>query len=422
MRVLWVVGFVVPQASRMVGMPGTVFGGWVGAMIEQLKNVPDLELGVAMRAPVKMRIDERIDGIHYYALPQCGALHHDIAESDCRFALESFRPDLLHVEGTESAHAHTFLRCWSGPNVVELQGLVSGHERYYQGGLSLSRMISSLNPAQMLTAVALALRRKKNLSQKRISHEIATIGFANNIIGRTTWDRAHSYAINKKANYTRCNHSLRDAFYRSSWSIENMRRHSLFIGNAQAPLKGAHFAMQAVSLLRDEFPDIKLCVAGESPYPSSWKQKEKWVGYAAYLRRLVDKLNIRDQIVFTGCLQAEIMAVRMAISHVFVLCSTIENSPTTLSEAMLMGVPSVTAYVGGISDMACDGIEALYYRDNDPVHLAFQIKRIFDDDALAQRLSGAARSRALADHDPQKNLNCMLSTYRSILSGEDKGM
>ena len=166
--------------------------------------------------------------------------------------------------------------------------------------------------------------------------------------------------------------------------------------------------------LKNEFPNIKIYITGEKPQKTSWKEWKKVVGYPAYLQKLIQELNIEDNIVFLGILHAEEMAEQMSKAHLFVLASAIENSPTTLSEAMLMGLPSITSYVGGTPDMARDGEEALFYRDNDPQLLAYQIKRVFDDKALAMKLSKNARKRAVVDHDPQANLERMITIYNNI--------
>jgi glycosyltransferase involved in cell wall biosynthesis len=265
----------------------------------------------------------------------------------------------------------------------------------------------------MLVAVTM-IANKTLFFKPRLSGEIETIKLAHNIIGRTNWDRAHAYAINSGASYYSCNRILRDSFYQRCWHLKRKQRHSLFIGNSLSARKGAHFALHAVAQLKREYPDIKLYIAGESPFRTSWRQWKKQVGYSAYLRHLVKELDLEQQVEFTGILQADAMAERISSVHVYVLCSTIENSPNTLGEAMIMGVPSVAAYVGGASDMANDEVEALFYRDNDPKFLAYQIKRIFDDDRLALKLSENARKRALKTHDPQRNLQSLLAAYRAI--------
>ena len=108
------------------------------------------------------------------------------------------------------------------------------------------------------------------------------------------------------------------------------------------------------------------------------------------------------------------MAKQMSSVHVYVLSSVIENSPVTLSEAMLMGVPCIVSYVGGVPDMAEDREEALFYRDNDPQLLAYKIKQIFDDRELALKLSKNATKRILIDNDPQTNTNRMVTIYNDI--------
>ena len=138
------------------------------------------------------------------------------------------------------------------------------------------------------------------------------------------------------------------------------------------------------------------------------------------MKNLVRDLKLTENVVFTGVLGASEVARRMCSAHVFVLSSLIENSPNTLAEAMILGVPSVSSFAGGAQDMARDGEEALFFRAEDPAQLAFQIRRVFEDDDLALRLSKNARRRARVTHDPEKNLQRMLSVYRDILGTNEE--
>ena len=412
MRVLWVVNIVLPQVAPLVSGRKIATGGWINAMAGRLGAHPEIRLGIVTRAPVAKRVSTEIDGVTYYLVPEGGDRGYDVSEADCQAVLDEFAPDLLHVEGTEFAHANTFLKTWKGPNVVSLQGIINGYEAHQYGGLPILRMLMS--GRQTLFACSLIYRKHK-LFLPRLEGERATISLAKNILGRTTWDRAHAYAINPKAPYFSCNRILRETFYGSKWNIRAMRRHSIFVGNSSAPLKGAHFVMHAVAQLRQEYPDIRVTVAGEPPTGGSSKSWSKRVGYPAYLLRLIRDLGIESNIEFVGLIQAEEMARRLRESHAFVLSSTIENSPNTLGEAMIQGVPCVAAYSGGVPDMAKDGVEALHYRDNDPQVLAFQLKRLFDDDELATALSLNGAVRAKHTHDPAVNFQCLLDAYGSIM-------
>ena len=72
--------------------------------------------------------------------------------------------------------------------------------------------------------------------------------------------------------------------------------------------------------------------------------------------------------------------------------------------------------------MAQDEIEALFYRADDPVMMAFQIRRIFEDQALAERLSHAARIRAQKTHDPERNLSDLVAVYQAIASSKERAL
>jgi hypothetical protein len=59
--------------------------------------------------------------------------------------------------------------------------------------------------------------------------------------------------------------------------------------------------------------------------------------------------------------------------HLFLLCSSIENSANTLSDAMSLVIPTVASFVGGA--MATNGLNCLMYHSDDYVYLAGQIER-----------------------------------------------
>lgn len=420
MKILWLVSFPLPAVAHLTGKEKIPFGGWVSTMLAQLSKSETLELSVVMKSSVDKRIKKRIGNINYYLIPQSKRDRFDINQSDCDFVLMDAKPDLVHAEGSEGAFTLRFLKSWKGENIVSMQGILNGYEPYEYGNLPLSDMIVTFKPQVAVMSLALIANKLFNF-KKRIKKEMQTIELADNILGRTTWDRAHSYAINSQADYFTCNRVLRDAFYNQRWHLEMAEKHSIFIGNASSPRKGAHFVFRALAQLKNEFPDIKVYIAGEKPYKTSWKEWKKTIGYPAYLQNLIKELDIEEHIEFLGVLQAEEMAARMCSVNVCVLSSVIENSPNTLGEAMIMGVPAITSYVGGVPDMAKDGEEALFYRDNDPELLAYAIKSIFDDKELALKLSRNGRKRALVTHDPQENLQRMITIYQVINSKIEKG-
>ena len=58
--------------------------------------------------------------------------------------------------------------------------------------------------------------------------------------------------------------------------------------------------------------------------------------------------ELEDKVSFLGPLNAEQMKAEYLRSNVFLCPSSIENSPNSLGEAQMLGVPCVASYVGGI--------------------------------------------------------------------------
>lgn len=416
MRILWTVNIPLPAASEALGLPRSPFGGWLSTMTQRLGKVPGVALGVVMRAPVHELRSAEVDGIHYFALPQTGKGGLDARAEDCARVLADFKPDLLHAEGSEMAYTRRLLEAWNGSRLLSLQGVINGYEPFELGALRPAAMLASLRPRPMLTALALLLNKRFRFDP-RLRGEREVMAMASHIMGRTAWDRAQAWALNPAAHYHHCSRTLRQPFYTRRWQAAACDRHSIFAGNAASPRKGAHILLEALCLLRREYPAARLVFAGEPPHARRSGIK-RWVGYPAYLNGRIQQLGLGSHVEFTGLLDATAMAERMARSHVYAMASIIENSPNTLGEAMMLGMPCVSAYAGGTASMARDESEALLYRAEDPVTLAYQIKRLFDSEALCVRLGEAAHARAMQTHDPDANLQDLLAVYRAILRPE----
>jgi len=391
-------------------------------MAAQLRQVENIELAIACKTDSEREFEEEIRGVKYYSLSYSSKTSIEELESKCASILARFQPDIIQIEGTEFLHAKAMLQMGKRqgiPTVVSMQGILNGQYAYQCGHLPMDDMMVSMSLTDMFAAWILHLR-KTRWYKPRMKPERDIIKNAEYILGRTTWDRAHTYALNPTAKYYSCNRVLRKPFYATRWNINEIEKHSIYVGNGYYALKGLHFVIRALPQLIREYPDVKLYVAGYKPYESNDKRSIIKKGYAAYLKKLIKELNVEEHVCFTGPLKAEQVADKLAHVHAYVLCSVAENSPNTLGEAMLIGTPCVASYVGGVPDMVDDGAEALLYRDDDPALLAWAIKRIFDDDTLACRLSEKAHKRASLTHDETINANQLIHVYEEILENRGK--
>lgn len=417
MKVLWTVNLIPAEVSVKLGMTAEVLGGWVESMAEQLRKNSDIELGIVCKCENNISFVETINGITYFSLYYTPSTSLAELEEKCDKIVSDFKPDIINIEGTEFLHARAMQltakkRCI--PAVVSLQGILNGQYAYQCGQLQIDDMMFSKSLTEVFAAWIMHLRKTK-WYKPRMKSEKEIIENADYILGRTTWDRAHSYAINPNAKYYPCSRVLRAPFYEEKWSIEKTERHSIYVGNGYHALKGLHFVVMALPYLVREYPDVKVYVAGYKPYAENDKRSFIKKGYAAYLKKLIFDLSVQNHIEFTGPLKARQVAEKLSKVNAYVLCSAVENSPNTLGEAMMVGTPCVAAYVGGVADMADDGKEALFFRNDDPKLLAWNLKRVFDDDALALSLSEAGKKRAIITHDPERNAQMLIDAYTDIL-------
>ena len=420
LRILWTVNLIPRPFAEKTGAGKSVLGGWVEAMAEQVGKDKSFELAIACKCDLPEKRFEEIDGVKYYTLNYPKRRAEAELLKRCEEIADDFKPDIIHIEGTEFLHSKVMLSVAKKrgiKNVVSAQGILNGQYDYQCGQLPIDDFIFSASPTKIFAGWVLHLR-KTRWYKPRMKTEREVLKAADNFLGRTTWDRAHLYALNPDAPYYLCRRNLRQPFYEKDWNLQGVEKHSIYVGNGYFALKGLHYMLMAMPMLVKEYPDVKLYVAGVSPLEKRDRRPIFKRGYSAYLGKLIKDLGIGDHVVFTGPLKAEEVAERLSKTHVYALTSSIENSPNTLGEAMMIGTPCIASYVGGVPDMATDGKEALFYRNDDPVLLAWNVKKIFDDDSLALSLSENARARARINHDAALNYGDLLKAYEKIFKGE----
>ena len=151
---------------------------------------------------------------------------------------------------------------------------------------------------------------------------------------------------------------------------------------------------------------------------SSLKEKIKISAYGKYLRELIKQEGMEEKIIFMGKLSAEEMKKQYLLSHCYVCASSIENSPNSLAEAMLLGVPVIAPNTGGIPSVMEGEKEGLLFQKNNWEDLAASIERIWKDDNLVNNISREGRKRAGELYNPETNYNRLLEIYNQMMEGK----
>jgi glycosyltransferase involved in cell wall biosynthesis len=80
-------------------------------------------------------------------------------------------------------------------------------------------------------------------------------------------------------------------------------------------------------------------------------------------------------------------------------------------------MPVISTYTGGVPSLIEDGRTGLFVPTGDAPMLAARLREVFEDDALALRLSIYAREAARKRHDPDSVVQEILTVYQKILGG-----
>ncbi len=430
-RILWVCNIMLPVIAQKLHLPYSSREGWLSGIFEKVKEKEaPFELGVCF--PVEDGGENPasgeeaaflIDGVKCYAfLENLKKPEKYNPALEKRFAdiLQDFKPDILHIFGTEFPHTLAAVRAFGNSDriLLGIQGLCGEIAKVYMAGL----------PEKVQRAVTFrdfvrkdSIRRQQEKFVLRGQNEAEAIRGCSNITGRTRFDREGTAAINPKARYYHMNETMRKEFYTGSWDEEKCEAHSIFLGQGDYPLKGMHFVLEAMAVLLPDYPDLRLYVAGNSVVEhQTLKQRLKLSAYGKYLLKLMRKYKLTDRVTATGKLTAQEMKERFLRCSVFVCASVLENSPNTVGEAMLLGVPVAASRAGGIPDMITDGKEGLLFEAGDAGALAEAIRSLWspwqDEHGLttARRISKEAAARAAVTHDGERNYLRLLEIYGEI--------
>lgn len=415
MKVLWIVNIVMPEALSLLKGNSThrISGGWLIGAAQELVKQQGVRLTIAT---VSKEVKEltRLEGekIIYYLLPFGKGNSHINHEYEAmwREVNRIEQPDVIHLHGTEFTHGLAYLEeCGSDRVCVSIQGLVSA-SLYYYYGLSRHEIRRSLTPYSLLVGGILKGYRSF-IRRGEVEKEI--IRRVHHILGRTSWDRERIWAINPNATYHFCGETLRPEFYTDLvWKYDDCIPHSIFVSQASYPIKGLHMLLKAMPLVLKHYPDAKIRVAGNDvACLDGGKGLIKLTNYGQIIRKIIKRLDLKDIITFTGSLDAEEMRNEYLKSNVFVCSSSIENSPNSLGEAQILGVPVIASYVGGIPDMM-EGDEEHLYRFEEIEMLAYKICQLFKKEGSID--TSCMRQAALLRHNPDTNTRDMMTVYKTI--------
>lgn len=424
MRVLWICNVPIPEAKEVMGDDTEVRVSWLVGISKALKDSVDLYIAYTSVGQTDIRTGDG-DRVHFVSVPRkekdADKFDPSLEEQFVR-VYEMVKPDAVHIFGTEFPHTLSAVLAskrvgLSDATVVSIQGLVSIYADHFMAGIP--------HWVECFFSIRDILRRSnvrtvQKKFRKKGAYEIEAIKQVQNVIGRTDWDLACTTMYHPGVSYHHNNEILRDSFYENRWQYGSCEKHRIFMSQGRVPYKGFHFAVKALAVLKEKYPDVTLYITDDDiMHPQGFYNKIKLGGYQIYLRKLIRKLGVEENIHFLGTLNEEEMCEQYRKANAFILPSAIENSPNSLGEAMLLGVPTVTADMGGVKNMITHEKEGYVYQLDAPYMLAFYVGKLFDAKENVAPMCEAAHAHAAQIFDRGENIKELVAIYRRISGNEE---
>jgi glycosyltransferase involved in cell wall biosynthesis len=150
------------------------------------------------------------------------------------------------------------------------------------------------------------------------------------------------------------------------------------------PEKALELLVSAAGLLRREFPDLRVLIAGEGAERGRLEEQIRAEGLEQTVLLLGTRTDVPDLLV----------AVDIAVC-----CSDFEGTPLSVMEYMGAGKPVVASRVGGLPELIEDGVHGLLYEVRDVEGLARAIAELLRDPKRRARMGDNGRRRQLQEFD-----------------------
>ena len=150
------------------------------------------------------------------------------------------------------------------------------------------------------------------------------------------------------------------------------------------PQKALDVLLRATKVLVEEFPDLRVLIAGEGDRRFA-------------LEDLTAELGLEDTVMFLG-VRTDVPDVLAALD-IAVSTSDFEGSPLSVMEYMEAARPVVATRVGGVPDLIDDGEQGLLVDPQDPAAFARAVSALLRDPARARRMGASGRERRPNEFD-----------------------
>jgi glycosyltransferase involved in cell wall biosynthesis len=394
--------------------------GWIESLEELLKQENNLDLAVSFFHPSDYEKTHK-RGTTYYPIlreprkksPLKYILNvwsgDDIIEKKLKVqmlsVIEDFRPDVIHVFGSEGLFA-SIQQYTNIPVVIHLQGIINPLvNSYFPAGHGVNSL--KFNKFFFIkNSLGLGKLSDYRRFQKQAKREATNLKYAKYIMGRTDWDKRVAKIYNPQVSYFHVDEVLRPLFYQN-YDNTVVEEEKITILSTLSPTiyKGIDVVLKAAKLLKNE-----TSIAFE------WKivgldNDDKLLKY------FISNTDIQPESVglqFLGKKSPEDLVALLGQASIFVHPSYIDNSPNSVCEAQMMGVPIIACNVGGLSSIIEHKETGVLVPSNGVFEIVSWIIELNNNLALRDALSQKEKVKAQIRHNRNKIISDLIDVYTKI--------
>jgi glycosyltransferase involved in cell wall biosynthesis len=385
MKILWLAPYPHPLDVQAHPVP------WIGALADQLRRAPDLELTILhWTNKITTKTDDfKRDGIQYIYLQMPSVRADILTLYQWRIAIvrtwlrrHAAGYDLLHLHGSE-LQLPTMTAGLPQPQLLSVQGLVSQYQPFVPSWRSWLKVLWTL----------------AGYYERRYLPSI------HYFTCRTHWDQALVRQLSPGCTVYHNWEVIRPEFFcpPTLAAPATGRPQLVFVGGTQV-MKGFRELLAAFDLIRQQV-DAVLIITGVA------RPAEVWHAVRQADLQHIGSADIECRPLLTARELTQLYSESVALLHP----SYVDNSPNSVCEAQVAGLPVVATDVGGVRSLVEDEVTGLLCTLA-PGSIAAQALRLLCDPALRQRLATQATAVARTRHDPAVIVARTLEIYRLLLS------
>ena len=199
-----------------------------------------------------------------------------------------------------------------------------------------------------------------------------------------------------------------DKFYQSD--ISKITNHTIFFAGTLVEKKGIRQLIESLNYLIDEFPNVKLLVAGrDANLPGTTTP------YRPILEKSINE-KIRGHIEFLGVVSNNSIPNYIERAQVCCYPSHMEAMPLAWLEVMAMGKIFIGSKIGPGLEAVEDGVTGFLVDPMKPEAIAAKIKYVFNNYEKCIDIGKNGRKRICSEFDINVIIDKNITVYDKILN------